>query len=77
MEQSHCRKAHRGIRNLIVRYETFLSKTDAPEDELVELFMDKQKREQYFGSKYQFGNSVSEVLRVLGGDSLFYRLLVV
>src|SRR5947209_19624774 len=73
LEQSHCRKAHRAIRNLVVQYEAFLSKTDAPEPELLELFMDKQKRERHFGSKYAFGDSVAEVLGVLGEGSLFYR----
>lgn len=77
LEQSHCRKAHRAIRNLIVQYEAFLSRADAPETELVELFMDKQKRERHFGPKYAFGNSVSEVLAIVGADSLFYRLLIV
>lgn len=77
LEQPHCKKAHQAIRNLIEQYEAFLSRTDAPEKELVELFMDKQKRTQYFGSKYAFGNSVSEVLEIVGESSLFYRLLVV
>lgn len=77
LEQPHCKRAHQSIRNLIAQYETFLSKTDAPEKELVALFMDKQKRTQYFGSKYAFGNSVSQVLETVGKDSLFYRLLVV
>ena len=77
LEQSHCKKAHRAIRNLIAQYESFLSKTDAPEKKLVELFMDKEKRARIFGSKYAFGNAVSEVLEIVGEDSLFYRLLVV
>jgi predicted nucleotidyltransferase len=77
LKQPHCKKAHQAIRMLIKQYEAFLSKTDAPESKLVELFKDKQKRDQHFGSKYAFGNSVSEVLSIVGDDSLFYRLLVV
>lgn len=77
LEQPHCKKAHQAIRNLITQYEAFLSKTDSPEKKLVELFMDKQKREQHFGSKYTFGNSVSEALEIVGEGNLFYRLLVV
>lgn len=76
-EQPHCKKARNAIKDLISQYEAFLSKTDAPEHELVELFMDKQKRTKHFGLKYAFGNSVSEVLETLGDGSLFYRLLVV
>jgi predicted nucleotidyltransferase len=77
LQQSHCMKAHESIQSLITQYEAFLEKTDAPEKELVELFKDKQRRKEHFGSKYEFGNSVSEVLSVIGHQSLFYRLLVV
>lgn len=77
LDQPHCKKAHTAIRNLIAQYEVFLSKTDAPEKELIELFKDKRKRTLHFGSKYAFGNSVSEVLEIVGQKSLFYRLLVV
>ena len=74
---SALREAHRLIQNLIDQYETFLSKTDAPEEELVTLFMDKHKRKEHFGSAYEFGNSVFEVLNTIGEQSLFHRLLVV
>jgi hypothetical protein len=77
LTQPHCAKAHQAIQNLIGQYETFLQKTDAPEKQLVELFKDKQKRKEHFGSNYEFGNSVYEVLSVIGEHSLFYRLLVV
>jgi hypothetical protein len=77
LAQAHCEKAHRLIQNLIDQYETFLSKTDAPEEELVTLFMDKHKRKEHFGSAYDFGNSVFEVLNTIGQQSLFHRLLVV
>jgi predicted nucleotidyltransferase len=77
LKEPHCQKAHQAIRTLIKQYEAFLSKTDAPESKLIELFKDKQKRTKYFGSKYAFGNSVSKVLEIVGDDSLFYRLLVV
>jgi len=77
LTQSHCIKAHNSIQNLIVQYEAFLKKTDAPKNELVTVFKDKQKRREQFGSQYDFGNAVSEVLWILGEQSLFYRLLVV
>lgn len=77
LNEPHCKKAHQAIRKLIKQYEAFLSKTDVPENDLVALFKDKQKRSRYFGSKYAFGNSVSEVLVIIGEGSLFYRLLVV
>jgi predicted nucleotidyltransferase len=74
--QPHCVKSHESIQNLIMQYESFLQKTDAPENELLEIFKDKEKR-RHFGSKYDFGNAVFEVLGVIGENSLFYRLLVV
>lgn len=77
LSQEHCVEAHDAIKNLIVAYESFLAKTDAPEEKLVELFMDKQKRKEYFGSKYDFGNSVFGALNIIGKQSLFHRLLVV
>lgn len=77
LNQSHCEKAHGPIRKLIKQYEGFLSKTDAPEKNLVELFKDQQKRTKFVGPKYEFGNSIAEVLSVVGNDSLFYRLLKV
>jgi hypothetical protein len=77
LTQSHCVKAHESIQNLITQYESFLEKTNAPEKEMVELFKDKQRRKEHFGSKYDFGNAVSQVLSVIGQESLFYRLLVV
>lgn len=77
LKQDHCEKAHEAIRKLITKYESFLSKTDAPEKDLIDLFKDKEKRTKHFGPKYEFGNSVSEVLQIIGDDSLFYRLLVV
>jgi predicted nucleotidyltransferase len=77
LTQSHCAKAHESIQNLISQYEAFLRKTDAPKNELVEIFKNKQKRNEQFGSQYQFGNAVSEVLGIIGEQSLFYRLLVV
>jgi predicted nucleotidyltransferase len=77
LAQPHCEKAHGLIQGLLERYEAFLSKTDAPEEEIVTLFMDKQKRTTHFGSAYEFGNSVCEVLSTIGKQSLFHRLLVV
>jgi hypothetical protein len=76
-KQEHCAAARTTIQKLIEQYELFLSKTDAPKAELIEFFMDKQKRKERFGSGYEFGNSVFEVLNTIGQGNLFHRLLVV
>ena len=65
------------LKTLISGYESFLSNTDAREEDLLSRFMDKRKREEYFESAYQFGNSVFEVLDAVGKKSRFHRLLVV
>ncbi len=70
-------EAHPSLKKLIAGYEEFLANTDAPEDDLVSRFMDKAKRQEYFESARQFGNSVFEVLDTIGKKSLFHRLLLV
>lgn len=77
LSQPHCQKAHSSINRLIKSYEAFLSKTDASENDLVSLFMNKATRQKHFGSGYEFGNSVFKVLEIIGKGNPFYRLLVV
>jgi hypothetical protein len=69
--------AHRGIAELISRYEEFLGNTDMSESELVQRFMDKEESKRYTTSAYEFGDLVHKVLEAVGKQSRFYRLLVV
>lgn len=69
--------AHTMLDTLISRYENFLSNTDVPEADLINIFLDKDKRKAYFESAYQFGDLVFEVLNTMGRGNRFHRLLVV
>jgi predicted nucleotidyltransferase len=78
LAQPELRNAHADLRQLIKRYEEFLSKTDATEQELVSRFMDKQQRGEYGRSASQFGDLMYDVMEKIGKKSPhFYRLLVV
>jgi hypothetical protein len=58
-------------------YVKFLTETDAPEVELVTRFMDPEKSRKYFEDARVMGDAVHELLRDMGAESRFYRLLVV
>jgi predicted nucleotidyltransferase len=65
------------IGKLMDGYERFLARTDASEDELVAIFMDKRKKEDYMASAFEFGDLVFAVFNEVGRGSRFHRLLVV
>ncbi len=58
-------------------YDKFLGVTDRPEAELVEHFLDKELSAGYVKDASQLGDAVFELLAAIGGNSSFYRLLVV
>lgn len=69
--------AQDAIANLLSSYEGFLSNTACPEDELVQLFLQKEVSRQYFKEAAGFGEQMFHVLSVIGEGQLFYRMLVV
>lgn len=75
--QSHLRKSHARICDVLGCYETFLADTDAPEEVLVDRFLDKSKSRDYFQTANKLGDLVFEVLYSIGHENRFYRLLVV
>jgi predicted nucleotidyltransferase len=78
LAQPDLRDAHADLRQLIKRYEEFLAKTDATEQELVSRFMDKEQRREYGKRASQFGDLVYVVMEKIGRKSThFHRLLVV
>jgi predicted nucleotidyltransferase len=77
VSQRELEDAHSSLGKLIEGYETFLSNTDAPEEELIRRFMDRRQRTDYLDSAYRFGDLVFEVLAIVGKKNLFHRLLVV
>jgi predicted nucleotidyltransferase len=77
-EQDYLAAAKNTIESLLKQYEEFLSKTNAKEDELIDIFMDKERSRPYFEDAYKFGDLVFRALNLIGGeDNRFHRLLVV
>jgi predicted nucleotidyltransferase len=62
---------------LLEQYEFFLESTNAPEEELIERFMDKEKSREYLEAAGKFGDSVRDALDGIGKRSRFHRLIVV
>jgi hypothetical protein len=67
------------IDNLKIKYEKFLGNTNRPEQELLEIFSHKATAAQYVHESYEFGDSIADVLKIIGtGDAArFLRLLLV
>jgi len=62
---------------LVACYEKFLLETDAPEPQLLERFKDAEQSGAYSRDAREMGDAVHDLLRIVGADSRFYRLLVV
>ncbi|MCA9708904.1 MAG: nucleotidyltransferase domain-containing protein [Myxococcales bacterium] len=65
------------VEQLLGQYERFLEQTAKPEDELIASFLDGGKGASLRADATEFGNSMFELLRVLGDGSALYRMLVV
>lgn len=65
------------VRQLIRQYEIFLEMTGVDEEELSDIFLDKERSAKYMAESRNFGNLMYDVLQSIGGDSLYYRMIVV
>lgn len=70
-------KARSKISSLMDQYEIFLAVTNVAENELVQQFMDKETARLHMQEAFKFGDIMFDVLRLVGGNTKFYRLLVV
>ncbi len=77
LTQVEVETAHASLKLLLEKYEEFLSNTDAPEDDLILRFMDKQNRRRYWESSNEFGDLMFQILNKIGNNNSFHRLLVV
>lgn len=77
LTQPHLAQAHSAIQKLLDQYEIFLETTNFAEKELVEGFSDSSRARTYMSDASKFGDLVFEVLRSIGGNNPFHRLLVV
>lgn len=64
-------------RGLLSSYERFLQETDAPENELIDRFMDKAEARRLFEQAGEFGDQVAGLLDLVGGTTSLRRLLLV
>jgi hypothetical protein len=58
-------------------YERFLEDTDKPELQLIQEFLDRDKARAYMQNANELGDKVYDLMSSVGGDSSFFRLLVV
>jgi predicted nucleotidyltransferase len=77
MKQPRLTKAHATVDRLLARYEEFLCRTNEPEVQLVNRFMDKQQSDALFKVGFELGDAVLEALDAIGEGNLFRRLLIV
>ena len=77
LTQPYLSQAHSTIQKLLDQYEIFLDTTNFAEKQLVEEFYDSSKARTYMRNASKFGDLVFEVLRSIGGENPFHRLLVV
>jgi predicted nucleotidyltransferase len=76
-EQSDLANARETITKLLDQYERFLETTNAPETELVRVFLDPKTSHDYMNAAYTFGDFMFEALSLIGNGNRFHRLLVV
>ncbi len=69
--------AHAKIHELMTCYEKFLEKTNVQEQTLIQQFLDKNMSKEFSLQINEFGDLVSEILRLIGDQSRLYRLLMV
>jgi hypothetical protein len=70
-------QAYSSIRSLIANYESFLKKTDAHEDEIVQQILNGTFGGDYLKIDSQLGDLVRDALDAIGQKNPFHRLLVV
>jgi predicted nucleotidyltransferase len=65
------------IREFLEKYEQFLENTNRSEEELTKLFQDDSQSKGLRHEQSQFGDLAYKILFSVGGDSPFYRRLVI
>lgn len=65
------------LRDILQQYDSFLEQTDASEQDLIARFQDPKKRATYNASAEKLADAVWKAMRGVGGESRFFRQLVV
>ena len=76
-DQSDLKEAKSTIVDLLSQYDRFLEATNFKEEYLVDRFRDSDASRKYMKAAHEFGDSMFQVLEIIGGKSTFHRLLVV
>jgi predicted nucleotidyltransferase len=71
------KKTHPVVTELLDMYSAFLENTDADERTMLNRISDKETRLQYLNAAALFGDSVFELIKIVGEEKRFHRLLVV
>jgi hypothetical protein len=69
--------AHQTIGALLAHYENFLQATNFSEDELIQRFLDAEKRKQYSISESRLGDFMFSAIDQIGQKTPFHRVLLV
>jgi hypothetical protein len=77
ISQPQLSRVHGKIRELLGQYEKFLEVTNDTEAALVRKFMEKDASRCYMDDGYKFGDTLFDVLEIVGKGNRFHRLLVV
>ncbi len=77
LRNSRWAAAHAALKELLSRYEDFLKKTDAPEEEILQKFLDGTYGTEYLKFDTRLGDLVWHALDAIGHGNPFFRMLVV
>jgi predicted nucleotidyltransferase len=75
--QPDLESAYPSLDALLVQYDIFLVSTNAPEGEIIDRFMDKERSRIYLEASGKFGDSLRDALDSIGQRSRYHRLIVV
>ncbi len=77
LQNSRWTPAYPALQGLLSRYEEFLKKTDAPEEEIVQNLLNDTYGTEYLKFDTRFGDMVWQALYLIGNGNPFFRMLVV
>src|SRR5262249_24301736 len=77
LEQKELAGAHAAVQKLLDQYEAFLGTTNAPEEELIEKFLNTDVTREHMKRANVLGQSVFDALNIIGNGSILHRIIVV
>jgi predicted nucleotidyltransferase len=75
--QPKFKRLYSNVEEIVSLYANFLEKTGDPKEQLIEMFMDKNKSGEAFQGAKEFGNQVYELLSSMGKENKVFRIIVV